>query len=183
MSIKIGSNELTSAGSATYDGTDLYKIIYNGTTVWTKGGTFMPDNDIALYGLTYSGGNITFKVASRHDSDYIWITAHNPYAEVELQLELIWAGEIKSDTVGTNQHYESATQVFRWTLPSFTVPVAAMGVIQIPAITQTVAAPNLKAGTTYSQQILSDVMVIVHNLTTGEDMPAQIWDDGSYVNW
>ena len=62
MSIKIGSNELTSAGSATYDGTDLYKIIYNGTTVWTKGGTFMPDNDIALYGLTYSGGNITFKV-------------------------------------------------------------------------------------------------------------------------
>lgn len=183
MSIKIGGNELTSAGSATYNGTDLYKIIYNGTTVWAKGGAFMPDNDIALYGLTYSGGTITYKVASQHDSDSIWIATHNPYAEVELSLELIWAGEIKSDTVGTNQHYESATQIFRWTLPSFTVPVSTMGVIQIPAITQTVAAPTLGASSGYSSQILSNVIVIVHNLTTGESTNAQIWDDGAYVNW
>lgn len=183
MSIKIGGNELTSAGSATYDGTDLYKIIYNGTTVWAKGGTFLPDNDIALYGLTYSGGTITYKVASRHDADNIWITAHNPYAEVELQLELIWGGEVSSDTVGTNQHYESATQIFSWTLPSFTVPVSAMGVIQIPAITQTVAAPNSVGSPGYPSQILSDVMVIVHNLTTGDVSGPQVWDDGAYVNW
>lgn len=183
MSIKMGSETLTSAGSASYNGTDLYKIIYNGTTVWVKGGTFMPDNDIALYDCTYSGGNITFKIASRHDSDYIWITTHNPYAEVELQLELLWAGEIRSDTVGTNQHYESATQVFSWTLPSFTVPVNAMSVIQIPAITQTVAAPTLVNSPGSSTRVLSDVTVIVHNLTTGEDLPAQIWDDGNYVNW
>lgn len=183
MSIKIGGNELTSAGSATYDGTDLYKIIYNGTTVWAKGGTFMPDDDIALYGLTYSGGNITYKLASLGDENYIWITAHNPYAEVELQLELIWGGEIKSDTVGTNQHYESATQIFSWTLPSFTVPVTEMGVIRIPAITQTVAAPNLKAGTSFSKQELLDVLVKVHNLTTGDVSGPQVWNDGTYVNW
>lgn len=183
MSIKIGGNELTSAGSAKYNGTDLYKIIYNGTTVWAKGGTFMPDDDIALYGLTYSGGNITYKVASKGDEDYIWITAHNPFAEVELQLELIWAGEIESDTVNDNQHYESATNIFSWTLPSFTAQVTEMGAIRIPAITQTVAAPTLMPNGGYPKQILDGVLVKVHNLTTGDVSGPQVWDDGNYVNW
>lgn len=31
--IKIGSEELNNSGSATYNGTDLNKIIYNGTVV------------------------------------------------------------------------------------------------------------------------------------------------------
>lgn len=181
MSIKIGSNELTSAGSAKYNGTDIYKIIYNGTTVWAKGGAFMPDDDIALYDLTYSNGNITYKVASQGDEDYIWITAHNPFAEVELQLELIWGGEIQSNE--DTQHHQSATQVFSWTLPSFTVSVTPTGVVRIPAITQTVAAPDVISGSGPTKKVLSDVLVRVHNLTTGDVSGPQVWDDGVYVNW
>lgn len=182
MSIKIGSNELTSAGSATYNGTDLYKIIYNGTTVWAKGGLFMPDDDIALYDLTYSGGNITYKVASQGDSDGIWITVHNLYAEVELQLELIWGGEIPSSE--DTQHHQSSTQVFSWLLPSFTVPVGTLpGVIKIPTITQTVAAPDVISGPGPTTKILSNVLVRVHNLTTGDVSAPQVWNDGIYVNW
>lgn len=182
MSIKIGSNELTSAGSAKYNGTDVYKIIYNGTTVWAKGGTFMPDDDIALYDLKYSDGKITYKLASKGDEDYIWITAHNPYAEVELQLELMWGGEIESESVGDN-HYQSATQTFSWTLPSFTAGVAAMSIIQIPAITATVDAPTLVPGAGSPKQTLSEVFVRVHNLTTGDVSVPQAWNDGFYVNW
>ena len=179
MSIKIGGNELTSAGSATYNGTSLNKIIYNGTTVWAKGGAFMPDDDIALYGLTYSGGNITYKVASQGDEDYIWITANNPVA-VELQLELIWGGEIPSND--NSQHYQSATQIFSWTLPAITVP-AGENILKIPAITQTVAAPNLVSGPGVSKKVLSNVYVRVHNLTTGDVSGNQIWNDGVVVNW
>lgn len=179
MSIKIGSNELTSAGSATFNGTDLNKIIYNGTVVWAKGGAFMPDDDIALWGRTYSGGNITYKVASQGDADYIWITTNSP-TEVVLQLELIWGGEVGS--VGDTQHYQSTTQIFNWTLPAITVP-AGENILQIPAITQTVAAPTLMPGSSSSAQILSDVLVKVHNLTTGDVSGNQVWNDGVVVNW
>jgi hypothetical protein len=179
MSIKIGSNELTSAGSATFNGTDLIKIIYNGTTVWAKGGAFMPDDDIALYDLTYSSGNITYKVASQGDSNYIWITTNSPVA-VELQLELIWGGEIPSNE--DPQHHQSATQIFNWTLPAITVP-AGENILQIPAITQTVAAPNVIPGAGPTTKILSDVLVRVHNLTTGDVSGNQVWNDGVVVKW
>lgn len=179
MSIKIGSNELTSTGSATFNGTDLNKIIYNGTVVWAKGGAFMPDDDIALYDLTYSGGNITYKVASQGDSNYIWITANSPVA-VELQLELIWGGEIPSDE--DTSHHQSATQIFSWLLPAITVP-AGENILQIPAITQTVAAPNVISGPGSTIKILSQVYVRVHNLTTGDVSGNQVWNDGVIVNW
>ena len=183
MSIKIGSETLTSAGSASYNGTSLNKIIYNGTVVWVKGGNFMPDNDLALYGLTYSGGVINYKVASRHDADYMWITASSE-VEVKLKLEFIWAGEIKSVTVGTNAHYQSTTQVFSWTTSEFTVPAAPMSVIPIPAITgQTVAATLVTSSGVASPYILNGPLVIVHNLTTGEDSIQQVYDDGTYVVW
>ena len=181
MSIKIGSNELTSAGSASYNGTDLNKIIFNGTTVWIKGGSFMPNDNIALYDATYSYGLITFKLASQGDPDYIQITANNP-VEVELQLELIWSGKINSDTVNGNKHYQSTVAGVRWALPPITVP-AGENTLQIPASTQSVAMPNLVSGPGTSVQILSNVQVKVHNLTTGDVSGTQVWNDGTYVNW
>lgn len=183
MSIKMGSETLTSAGSAKYNGTSLNKIIYNGTTVWVKGGNFMPDNDLALYGLTYSGGVISYKVASRHDADYMWITTSSE-VEVQLKLEFIWSGEISSTTVGTNTHYKSATQVFSWTTETFTVPAAPMSAVAIPAITgQTVAATLTTGAGVTPPYIPNGPYVIVHNLTTGEDSIQQVYDDGSYVIW
>lgn len=37
MSIRIGDNVLNNGGTATFNGTSLTKIIYDGTTVWQKG--------------------------------------------------------------------------------------------------------------------------------------------------
>lgn len=66
--IKIGSEELNNSGSASYNGTDLNKIIYNGTVVFQKQETGMIGANIR-YTPRYEDGVIKIDV-----SDLIFAT-------------------------------------------------------------------------------------------------------------
>lgn len=76
MSIKIGSEELTNAGSASYDGTSLNKIIYNGTVVWQKDVTGLIGANIE-YTPRYEDGVLKVDI-----EDITWATTSDEAFEV-----------------------------------------------------------------------------------------------------
>ena len=77
MSIKIGSETLTNAGSASYNGTSLNKIIYNGTVVWQKEVIGLIGANIK-YTPRYEGGVLKVDI-----EDIVWATTSDEAFSVD----------------------------------------------------------------------------------------------------